>query len=154
MSEATFRIDLPTRRATIRLARRLAPLLEPGDLVVLDGPLGAGKTFFVRAITRALGLSERVRVTSPTFTLVQEIETEPPIAHADLYRLGSAPEVEELGLVHARDAGKVVLVEWGRPYVEALGGDAVVVTLDIEPRAATIRGAGSRARTVVEALRV
>jgi tRNA threonylcarbamoyladenosine biosynthesis protein TsaE len=130
MEEAlSVRVELPTRRATVRLARRLAPLLEAGDLVVLSGELGAGKTFLVRALCRALGLSERVRVTSPTFSLVHEHDTQPPVAHADLYRLETRESVRELGLVHQRDDGRLVLVEWGEPHVDVLGGDALIVAL-------------------------
>ncbi len=82
---------LPTRKATKRLGQALARALAPGDVVVLSGALGAGKTFLVRALCRALGLDESVRVVSPTFTLIRELPTVPAIAHADLYRL-SLPE--------------------------------------------------------------
>ena len=83
--ESPNMIPLPDKLATKRLARRIAPHLSAGDLVVLSGPLGSGKTFFTRALCRALGLPEEMRVPSPTFTLVHEHATEPPIAHADVY---------------------------------------------------------------------
>jgi tRNA threonylcarbamoyladenosine biosynthesis protein TsaE len=137
-------IPLPTRRATIRLARRLAPLLAGGDLVVLSGGLGAGKTFLVRAICRALGLPESVPVTSPTFTLVQEYATKPALAHADLYRLADERDVRRLGLDVMRDEGWLVLVEWGEPYIGALGGDALVLSLVREPRGCALRATGPR----------
>ena len=89
---------LSTPRATRELARRIAPLLERGDLVILTGPLGSGKTYFTRALCRALGLPPRVRVPSPTFTLVHEHSTLPPLSHADLYRLRDAADVRSLGL--------------------------------------------------------
>ena len=116
-------LELPTRRATIRLARALAPLLHVGDLLILSGELGAGKTFFVRALCRALGLPSGRRVTSPSFSLVHEHPASLPIVHADLYRLGSASEVVELGLRELR-ARALVVVEWGEPYAEQLGGAA------------------------------
>lgn len=145
-------IDLPTRRATVRLARRLAPVLAGGDLVLLDGPLGAGKTFFVRALCRALGLPQSERVTSPTFTLVQELETEPPVAHADLYRLSTGADVDALGLGAARLEGRIVLVEWGGPHLDRLGGDALRLELSVEPRRAHLEATGPRSEAIVRRL--
>jgi tRNA threonylcarbamoyl adenosine modification protein YjeE len=135
---------LPTRRETKRLAKSIAAHVAPGDLFVVSGPLGAGKTFLVRAVLRSLGLDERVAVTSPTFTLVNEYATSPPVAHADLYRIESAADVERLGLVEQRDLGRALFVEWGGAFVDALGGDAVVVKLAVEPRSAALSATGTR----------
>jgi tRNA threonylcarbamoyladenosine biosynthesis protein TsaE len=143
---------LSTRRATRRLARTLSKLLRPADLVILDGQLGSGKTFFVRALCRSLGLSERIRVTSPTFALVHEIGTVPPIAHADLYRLAAAQQVHELGLLERRDQGEVVIVEWGLPYIEALGGDALVLEFRHMPRRVHVSATGVRAQLICSSL--
>lgn len=144
---------LPDKRATSRLAGELAPLLLPGDLLLLAGPLGAGKTFFVRALSRALGLPARERVTSPTFTLVHEYATEPALVHADLYRLGDGERaVFELGLLEKRDEGAILAVEWGLPFERLLGGDALVVKLEREPRRALISATGERARQLLEGL--
>jgi tRNA threonylcarbamoyladenosine biosynthesis protein TsaE len=151
-SETAEILALDTRRATRRLARAVARLLTPGDLVILDGQLGSGKTFFVRAVCRALGLSERIRVTSPTFALVHEIATNPPITHADLYRLSSPRAVNDLGLVERRDAGEVVIVEWGLPYVEALGGDALILEFRHDPRRIVPRATGNRAAELLRGL--
>ncbi|WP_437733375.1 tRNA (adenosine(37)-N6)-threonylcarbamoyltransferase complex ATPase subunit type 1 TsaE [Sorangium sp. So ce1335] len=164
-----MRIDLPTRRSTIRLARALAGRLAGGDLVVLAGDLGAGKTFFARALCRALGVPPALPVTSPTFTLVHEHEGRVPIAHADAYRLGgaasaggapgdAAAELAQLGLRERRGEGALVLVEWGEPFVEALGGDALLVHLaaPADPaapgRAAELGATGERSRAVLAAL--
>ena len=152
MNEASLRVELPTRRATTRLAARLASALRPGDLAVLNGPLGAGKTFLVRAICRALGLPAAVPVTSPTFTLVHEFEAELSVIHADLYRIKSAREVRELGLEAMRDEGRVLLVEWGEPYQDVLGGDALVVSLSLEPRCAALRATGRSAAAALKRL--
>ncbi|HEX7670978.1 MAG TPA: tRNA (adenosine(37)-N6)-threonylcarbamoyltransferase complex ATPase subunit type 1 TsaE [Polyangiaceae bacterium] len=140
MTELVF--PLPTRRATRLLGGSLARTLAPSDLVILRGPLGAGKTFLVRAVCRALGLDGSLRVTSPTFSLVHEYPSTPPVLHADLYRLRTAGEVHALGLLEQRDEGKVLLVEWGEPYLQTLGGDALLVALDVSPRQARIVATG------------
>ncbi len=137
-------IDLPTRRATRLLALRLAALAQRGDLLILAGPLGAGKTFLVRALARGLGLPAGERVTSPTFALIQELPTQPRLIHADLYRLQQADQVFELGLSEAR-ASAVLVVEWGEPYVDVLGGDALLIELSRSPRQARLRATGPRA---------
>jgi tRNA threonylcarbamoyladenosine biosynthesis protein TsaE len=143
---------LPRRRATRELARALAPGLAPGDLVILSGALGAGKTFFVRALCRALGLPSTTRVTSPTFALINQLPTQPPIAHADLYRLGSARELDELGLRELRDSGFVLLVEWGERFKDALGPDALEISIVLNPRRALLTAAGPRSREHVARL--
>lgn len=147
-------IELPTRRDTIRLGARIGARLRPGDLVVLSGGLGAGKTFLVRAACRAAGVPAIERVTSPTFTLVHELEGRLPIAHADLYRLEGHGDLAQLGLRERRAEGAALLVEWGQAYVEALGGDALVVELEVppgeRPRSAKLSATGTRS---AEALR-
>lgn len=139
-------VPLPTRRSTVRLARALASALEPGDLVVLSGELGAGKTFLVRAVLRAFGLPERERVTSPTFALVNDYEIAGRrIAHADLYRLGERSELDHLGLRDRRAEGAILLVEWGAPYEAPLGGDALTLRIELGPRVARLSASGPRA---------
>jgi tRNA threonylcarbamoyladenosine biosynthesis protein TsaE len=145
-------IELPTERATRDLATRVAPHLAPGDLLVLSGPLGSGKTFFARALCRALGLPASIRVPSPTFTLVHEHPTDPPVSHADLYRLRDENDVRGLGLDSQRDDGRVLLVEWGETYVSALGGDALVLELRMGPRRASFRATGPRSSAILAAL--
>jgi tRNA threonylcarbamoyladenosine biosynthesis protein TsaE len=147
-----LRFDLTTRRDTLALGRRIARVLEPGDLVVLSGPLGSGKTFLTRAVCRALGLPPSVRVPSPTFTLVHEHPTDPPVSHADLYRLETPGQVRALGLDSQRDDGRVLVVEWGAPYVELLGGDALVVELAMDPRTASITATGPRSGAMLARL--
>lgn len=109
-------IPLPDPDATDALARRFAPLLGPGDVLLLEGQIGAGKTHFARALIRALGVSEDVP--SPTFTLVQTYEAGFEIWHADLYRLTHPDEAIELGLAEAFETA-LCLVEWP----EKLGSD-------------------------------
>lgn len=152
----TSPLALPTRRRTTKLAARLADLLQPGDLVILKGDLGAGKTFFTRALVRSLGVPPSISITSPTFTLVHEIEARIPIAHADLYRLREPGELGELGLRDLRGEGAALLVEWGEPYLDALGGDALVLELAIlaggAGREARVRGTGPRGEALAAAL--
>jgi tRNA threonylcarbamoyladenosine biosynthesis protein TsaE len=144
-------ISLPTRRSTLRLAQLLARVLRVGDLLVLSGPLGSGKTFLTRGIARSLGLPPAERVTSPTFALVQELATEPPVVHADLYRLSAAEQTRELGLVQRREDA-ILIVEWGEPYIAALGGDALVLKLEREPRQCLISAFGTQSTERVTAL--
>jgi tRNA threonylcarbamoyladenosine biosynthesis protein TsaE len=142
-------VDLETRRQTVHFARRAARVLAPGDAVVLTGALGVGKTFFTRALGRALGVDRRVRITSPTFALVQEYETaHGRLVHADLYRLrdepGAANEVARLDLGDARARGAILVAEWAEGFEDRLG-DAPALHVHIArigtTRRATVSGA-------------
>lgn len=104
-------IPLIDELATAHLAQSLAPILQPGDTLLLDGQIGAGKSAFCRALIRARFGAE-IDVPSPTFTLVQTYDDEQAeIWHCDLYRLGSVDEVIELGLEDAFATG-ICLIEW------------------------------------------
>jgi len=153
MNFAPLSFALDTEEATVALARRIAPWLAPGHLLILDGPLGSGKTFFTRALCYALGLPEEARVPSPTFTLVHEHETLPPLAHADVYRLSSEDDVVELGLEAQRAEGYLVVVEWGKPYLAVLGGDALIISLTHDPRTAELNATGPSSSKILEAVR-
>ena len=103
-------IALPDHAATEALGRRIAAMLRAGDVVALSGGLGAGKTTLARAILAALGHAGEVP--SPTFTIIETYDTlEPPVVHADFYRLERPDEAEELGLDDYR-FGAALLAEW------------------------------------------
>jgi tRNA threonylcarbamoyl adenosine modification protein YjeE len=121
-------IDLPDEAATVSLAEDVAAILAPGDVVALPGGLGAGKTTFARALIRAIADDAALEVPSPTFTLVQTYAGgRLPIAHFDLYRLGSGEELDEIGLDDAIGEG-AALIEWPERLEGRLQGDR----LDIE----------------------
>ncbi|NOU31662.1 MAG: tRNA (adenosine(37)-N6)-threonylcarbamoyltransferase complex ATPase subunit type 1 TsaE [Polyangiaceae bacterium] len=137
MSEpaATERV-LATRRDTVRLGRDVARVLQPGDLVLLFGELGAGKTFLARSILRALGVPRETPVASPTFTIVQEYETSRgTLLHVDLYRLRDgdmATELSRLGLRERRAEGALLVVEWADDHEARLGAVALGVSLRLD----------------------
>ena len=111
MIATTLPLFLADDSATAALGQRLAAVLKPGDLLMLEGDLGAGKTALARAVIRALAGDPRLDVPSPTFALVQPYDTaQGPVLHADLYRIANARDVDELGLFDSADA--IVLVEW------------------------------------------
>ena len=151
-SQSTVR-RLRARRDTRRLGAAIARVLREGDLVILSGDLGAGKTFLVRAIARSLGAVGPV--TSPTFTLVHEYATPRGVLlHADLYRLlgdSLGAEVARLGLRERRAEGAILVVEWGEDAAQALGGaPALVVSLAIgENEERECRLSGARAGDIV-----
>jgi tRNA threonylcarbamoyladenosine biosynthesis protein TsaE len=112
---------------TERIAGIIAEHARNGDLIVLAGEMGAGKTFFTQAFGRALGISEPI--TSPTFNLLHSYSSgRLRVHHADLYRLARTGELVDLGLSELQESGGVVIVEWGDVVGDALG-DALVVHL-------------------------
>jgi tRNA threonylcarbamoyladenosine biosynthesis protein TsaE len=124
--------DLP---ATIRLATRVVALARPGDAILLEGPLGAGKTEFARAFLRAATDDQALEVPSPTFTLVQAYPTLlGPVHHFDLWRLDGPAALHELGWDEARD--DIVLVEWPDRLGLLRPTDALSVALQLKPGAA------------------
>ncbi|MCT1619953.1 tRNA (adenosine(37)-N6)-threonylcarbamoyltransferase complex ATPase subunit type 1 TsaE [Janibacter hoylei] len=139
---------LPDTDATTALGRRLATLLRAGDLVVLTGGLGAGKTTLTRGLGEGLGV--RGAVTSPTFVIARvhpSLVGGPELVHVDAYRLGGAAELDDLDLDSELDEA-VTVVEWGAGLVEGLADDRLEITLTADPateaRTLEVVGVGDR----------
>ena len=142
------RLVLPEVGDTRALGSALGALLGPGDLVVLTGTLGAGKTTLTQGLGEALGV--RGSVTSPTFVIARVHPSTvggPPLVHVDAYRLGGTLELDDLDL-DATVEESVTVVEWGHGLAEGLAEDRLEVVLDVDPtteeRTATVRGVGGR----------
>ena len=112
---------------TRRLGARLAELLEPGDVILLGGNLGAGKTVFAQGVATGLGIDGPV--TSPTFTLIHEYEGRLPLYHVDLYRIAGDAEAGDLGLEEYLYGDGVTLIEWGERASGLLPRERLAVTL-------------------------
>lgn len=122
-----MRVTAATPEAMRDLGERLAGVLQPSDLVVLSGPLGAGKTTLAQGIGRGLGVDG---VVSPTFVIARVHRNgRVPLVHVDAYRLGSVAEVDDLDLDAELDES-VTLVEWGEGLVEGLSGDRLEIRIE------------------------
>ena len=140
-------IQVPTAARMRGLGRRLAALLRAGDLVVLTGPLGAGKTTLVQGIAEGMGV--RGPVTSPTFVIARvhpQAGAGPALVHADAYRLGSRAEVDDLDLDADLDRS-VTVVEWGEGLVEDLAPSRLEIKITMTG-AAGAPGVPGESRTV------
>ena len=129
----SFTALLADETATRRLMLDIAALIEPGDLITLSGDLGAGKSTFARAFIRHAAGDETIEVPSPTFTLMQSYDLPPyRLLHADLYRIGNADELAELGFDELRE-GAVTLLEWPDRAEALLPPDRLDVALTLAP---------------------
>ncbi|MBT1159134.1 tRNA (adenosine(37)-N6)-threonylcarbamoyltransferase complex ATPase subunit type 1 TsaE [Aminobacter anthyllidis] len=149
----SLELFLPDDVATTRLGEDLALALKAGDVLLLDGDLGAGKTTLARGLIRALAGDPAHEVPSPTFTLVQSYDTPLPVHHFDLYRLSSPDELEELGFDEAIGSG-VALVEWPQRAADAMPATSLRIALDHEGegRRVTITGTGTTFDRVARSL--
>lgn len=120
----------PEEADTLAVAGRLAAEVQPGDVVVLKGGLGSGKTRFVGGLATALGVEEQV--VSPSFILMREYRSGfLPVIHVDVYRLGSINEFDDLD-VFEQAADGVLVIEWGEAVVSALPPDLLTVEFEVE----------------------
>ena len=141
-------VELPTETDTLRFGRRIADLLEPGDLVLLTGPLGAGKTVLAKGIADGLGVEGRV--SSPTFVIARDHRPAPggkgiPLVHVDAYRLGDDfAQLDDLDL-DTELVEAAVVIEWGEPGTR-LSEDHLLVNLirrEDDSRVAEVTPSGS-----------
>ncbi|HZW32935.1 MAG TPA: tRNA (adenosine(37)-N6)-threonylcarbamoyltransferase complex ATPase subunit type 1 TsaE [Isosphaeraceae bacterium] len=121
-------VDLASEEDTARLGCALADVVEPGVVIGLVGPLGAGKTRLVRAIAETLGVDPEA-ISSPTFVLIQEYDGRLPVYHFDAYRLPAPGAFEDLGVADYWKSGGVSLVEWADRVSALLPDDCWTITL-------------------------
>ncbi len=126
---------------TKELAAALAELARPGDLLLLVGDLGAGKTAFTQGFGAALGIDELI--TSPTFTLVNTYVGRLELNHLDVYRLGDLAEFEDLGMGEMLDDGSVTVIEWGDAVAPALPSDFLEIRISFDEVAVAIDPTGA-----------
>jgi len=130
----TGSITVATADEMEAFGRRIATILRPGDIILLNGSLGAGKTLLVSGIAQALGVE--IQVTSPTFLVVRKYDDGLlPLTHVDVYRLRSTGEFTDLELVEGSTDG-VLVIEWGSVIRSALPADVLNVELQVESNGA------------------
>jgi tRNA threonylcarbamoyladenosine biosynthesis protein TsaE len=153
---ATWTAEAPDLAATLALGRRLGGLLFPGAVVALVGPLGAGKTHFVRAVAEGLGIADSRAVSSPTFVLIQEYDARLPVYHFDAYRLRNEGEFFDLGAHEYFEGNGVCLVEWADRVEGCLPAEQLRVTIAVTgetSRRLTFEARGERCAELLERLR-
>lgn len=140
---------------TAHLAGTIGKIIREGTVICLDGELGVGKTLFVRALARTLGVESDV--TSPTFNLMNIYEAACPIVHFDLYRITSEEELEDIGFYEYAEATEgIVLIEWAEKFPDAIPADHLSVridALDAEKRKFTFIAAGEKSEALLEELK-
>ena len=143
-------IESASQPATEALGEVLAPLLRAGDVIILSGDLGAGKTQLAKGIARGLGVAEPV--TSPTFNILLVHDGRLPLYHFDLYRLEAAEQLEDLDYWGTLEADGVCVIEWGDRFADALPVDGVVACIAItgdDERSLELSALGARGAELV-----
>jgi tRNA threonylcarbamoyladenosine biosynthesis protein TsaE len=159
MSHASIGDSLQLRmksvQETIQFGKRLGQQLTGGEVVALTGDLGTGKTVLTRGIALGLGIPMD-RVSSPTFTLIQEYTGSIPLIHVDLYRLERPNDISTLGLEEYFTPSTVVVIEWAERFPQILPADHIAILLEYGEtehiRLLTISGSGSRSVRIVASI--
>lgn len=140
---------------TAHLAGTIGKIIREGTVICLDGELGVGKTLFVRALARTLGVESDV--TSPTFNLMNIYEAACPIVHFDLYRITSEEELEDIGFYEYAEATEgIVLIEWAEKFPDAMPAEHLSVRIEAlndEERQFTFVAKGKKSRALLEELK-
>jgi len=149
-------IHSESAEATRRLGEAIAARVEPGDTILLEGDLGAGKTTLVQGIAHGLGVP--VPATSPTFTLIHELRGgRMPLYHVDLYRISRDQDLEDLGLEDLMDGDGVLAVEWGDRLGHLLPPSYLRITIERsceDRRLIHLQGVGERGQRLLQAVEV
>lgn len=152
-----LRIESASPAATERIGRALGRLLADGDLVLLSGELGAGKTRFVKGLAPGFGVARRDEVVSPTFLRVEQYGSRGRfLRHIDAYRMRDGAELESLGIVDLVGPGGATVVEWPERVASALPRDGLLATFEHRgprKRRITLAARGPRGRALLAALR-
>jgi tRNA threonylcarbamoyladenosine biosynthesis protein TsaE len=143
---------------TTQIGRALGSILEKGDVVLLSGDLGTGKTAFTKGIALALGIEEHI--TSPTFTIVNEYQGKVPLYHFDVYRIADPDEMYDIGFEEYLFGDGVVVIEWAELIDDILPGDHIWVTvrknleLGVDAREIDIDFVGSKYEGYIDKLKI
>lgn len=151
----TVTLHCPDLAATEAFGRRLGTILQPGTILALNGPLGAGKTHLTRAIAEGLDVRNSAAVNSPTFVLIQEYPARLPIFHFDAYRLKNAEEFISLGVNEYFEAGGVCIIEWAEKVNSCLPVDRLEIAIQVEgptSRRLTITAGGPHSSIILQTL--
>lgn len=148
----TYTLTFASPTETQRFAEQLAERLQAGDIIALEGDLGAGKTTFAQGLARGLGITETVN--SPTFTVIKEYSGRLPLYHMDVYRV--ADDVEQLGLDDYFYGAGVCVVEWASLIAEEMPPERLTITLlhaaEQNQRLCRLQPQGSRYQRLCEEL--
>lgn len=142
-----------SERDTLRVGKLLGKGLRPGDIVLLCGNLGSGKTIFTKGIARGMGYKDYIKVKSPTFAIVHKIDTRVPLYHFDLYRLEDEAELYEIGFDEYCDENNIVVIEWGDKFDNYVPRDHICVnfsTQSPEQRTLNIKASNKHSLRYIE----
>ena len=153
MSKGVITLTSKSPEETRAIGERLGKLAEPGDIYILTGKLGAGKTVLTQGIALGLGITDCVL--SPTFVLIRELKGRLPLYHVDLYRLDRIEEISELGLDDYLYGSGITVIEWGEKAGKFIPDDYLTIRLDSvseHERRLTFKAEGVRYQRLIERL--